>query len=336
MSGFEFRPAARENVHLLIGLAGASGAGKTKSALELAVGLVGGNESRIAMVDTEARRGLHYARRPGATDAEEPGKYGFHHADMLPPFRPDRIIEAVEAAENAEMGVLIIDSMSHEYDGEDGISDWAADIEAGGTKSPGNWKIPKLAHKKMMNRLLTARCHIVFCLRAEEKIKIFKRDDLLPDGSIAEKTVIWPMGWMPICEKRFMFEMTTSFTLRPDNPGKPQFDLPHKLQDQHRPFFPPDEFITREAGRRLAEWASGAKPAGQADLSPVDLYAREVGKRIKAATTAEVLTEWWKSTAAEREHLSIPTDRLSAMAAAVTKRVTELKANPGQQEESTQ
>ena len=330
---FEFRPAAREGVHVMIGLAAASGGGKTKTALELATGLAYGDETKIAMIDTEARRGLHYARRPGATQAEGPDQYGFNHADMLPPFRPVNIIEAVRAAEQADMKVLIIDSMSHEYDGEGGIMDWAADIEAGGTKSPGNWKVPKLAHKKMMNAFLESRCHLIFCLRAEEKIKIFKSGDELPDGTRATKTVIQPMGWTPIAEKRFMFEMTMSFTLDPTDPGKPQFNLPHKLQDQHRAFFPEGEYISREAGRRLADWAAGAPPPA---ADPIVVYGREVRKRIKDATTAEPLLTWWKSTMSDRTAIEIPPDKLSAMQQAVTERVEYLRANSGSQQENAE
>jgi len=66
-------------------------------------------------------------------------------------------------------------------------------------------------------------------LRADEKIEILRENG---------KTVVRPLGWMPICEKRFMFEMTASFTLTPDRPGIPHFDLPHKLQQQHRAILP--------------------------------------------------------------------------------------------------
>lgn len=56
-ASFSFRPAARENVSLLLAFAGASGSGKTYTALTVAKGLAGGKP--IAFVDTEARRGLH-------------------------------------------------------------------------------------------------------------------------------------------------------------------------------------------------------------------------------------------------------------------------------------
>lgn len=274
MSTFTFRPAARENVGLLIALAGASGSGKTFSALRLAQGLAGGG--KIAFIDTEARRGLHYADR-----------FDFMHADMRPPFRPERFAEGIRAAEEAGASVVILDSFSHEYDGEGGILDWAAELEAGTpkpgidrprdpfdrsgdgwkdwltkpVKPPGNWKEPKLGHKRLMNALLQVRAHIIFCLRADEKIAIEKQRD----ERGRERTVVTPLGWMPICEKRFMFEMTASFTLIPSAPGIPQFDLPHKLQDQHRTMFPSGQSIGEQAGAALAAWARGAAGAPPAE-----------------------------------------------------------------------
>lgn len=325
---FEFKPAARENVKLLIGLAGASGAGKTKTALELATGL--SPSGKIGFLDTEARRGLHYA-----------SEYKFNHADMRPPFGPDRFIDGIQAAEAAGMEVCIIDSASHEYDGEGGIMDWADQLAEGTPKpgienprkpndgdgwkdwavkpvvSPGNWKEPKLAHKKMMNQLLQARCHIIFCLRADEKIRILKPGDELPNGERARKTEIVPLGWTPICEKRFMYEMTLSLTLRPDMPGRPQFDLPHKMQDQHRHMFPAGEFITRRAGAELAAWASGAELAGP---SAIDLYAKEVAANLKSMDSV-ALAAWWTETEARRTELEIPADRLAKMKGAVDAKI---------------
>lgn len=327
---FEFKPAVRENVKLLIGLAGASGAGKTKSALELATGL--SPSGKIGFLDTEARRGLHYA-----------SEYRFFHSDMRPPFGPERFTDGIKSAEDAGMEVCIIDSASHEYDGEGGIMELADQLAEGTPKpgienprkpsepdgwrdwlvkpvtSPGNWKEPKLAHKKMMNSLLQARCHIIFCLRADEKIRIMKPGDEMPDGSKARKTEIIPMGWVPICEKRFMFEMTLSLTLRPDDPGKPQFDLPHKMQDQHRHMFPRGEFITREAGRLMAEWAAGAEPQ-KAGPSAVDLYGIELKARIEAGDKI-ALAKWWSETEPRRNELQIPAARFAKMEAAANQAV---------------
>lgn len=210
------------------------------SALRLAKGMA--PSGKIAFLDTEARRGLHYAEQ-----------FQFMHADMRPPFRPAAFIEGIRAAEASGAEVVIIDSFSHEYDGEGGIMDWADELERGGTKSPGNWKVPKGAHKKLMNALLQCRASIIFCLRADEKIRIGKNEQ--------GRTVVEPLGWMPICEKRFMFEMAASFTLTPDRPGIPNFTLPHKLQSQHRSMFSDRSPIGEDSGRALAEWARGGNPS---------------------------------------------------------------------------
>lgn len=289
---FTFRPAARENVGLLIALAGASGSGKTYSALRLAQGLAGAG--KIAFIDTEARRGLHYADR-----------FDFLHADMRPPFRPERFVEGIRAAEEAGATVVILDSASHEYDGEGGILDWAAELEEGTpkpgienprdpsrdrdgwkdwlvkpVKSPGNWKEPKLAHKRMVNALLQMRAHLIFCLRADEKIKI----ERVKDENNRERTVVTPLGWMPICEKRFMFEMTASFTLIPSAPGIPQFDLPHKLQDQHRQMFPQGKPIGEDAGVALAAWARGG---GDRPRQPEQQQRQAQSKQTKQGSAGD-------------------------------------------------
>jgi hypothetical protein len=241
----EFKPAVRENVSLLIALAGASGSGKTYSALRLAIGMA--PSGKIAMIDTEARRGLHYA------DA-----FRFMHFDMRPPFKPPLFVEAVQAAEGQGAEVVIIDSMSQEYDGPGGLIEWADELERLGTKSPGNWKAPKMAHRHMMGAFLQSRASLIFCLRADEKIKIEK---IFDERKGRDVTAVVPLGWTPICEKRMMYEMTASFTLTPDKPGKPNFALPHKLQEQHRPMFPEGQPIDEAAGRALAEWARGGAVA---------------------------------------------------------------------------
>ncbi|WP_298967682.1 AAA family ATPase [uncultured Methylobacterium sp.] len=308
---FTFAPAVREQVSLLIALAGASGSGKTKSALRLAEGI--SPSGKIAFIDTEARRGLHYA-----------DQHRFLHADMRPPFHPDRFVEGIRAAEEAGAEVVILDSFSHEYDGEGGIVDWADRLAEGTPKpgiteprtkkqsndwwkdwlekpveSPGNWKEPKKSHKKMMGALLQCRATLIFCLRADEKIEIIRGED--------GRTQVRPLGWTPICEKRFMYEMTASFTLSPASPGKPQFDLPHKLQEQHRGFFPKGRFIDEECGRALAAWARGDKPAAQPSapipdkptLRPdqgstaTEERALFVRAREKARAGSEALRDWW-------------------------------------------
>ena len=281
---FDFKPAVRENVSLLIALAGASGSGKTYSALRLAKGMA--PSGKIAMIDTEARRGLHYA-----------GQFDFMHLDMRPPFKPERFTEAVHAAEQAGAEVVIIDSFSHEYDGVGGIVEWAAELEEGGTKSPANWKLPKVAHRKMVSAFLQCRVSLIFCLRADEKIEIVRE---------AGKTQVRPLGWLPICEKRFMYEMTASFTLTPDRPGRPSFALPHKLQEQHRAMFHEGKPIDESAGQSLAAWARGGEPVTP-DRPTLEQQGHACAKQGMA-----VLSEFWGNLTPAEKHSVGGAARLNA------------------------
>jgi len=239
---FKFAPAVRVNTPMIIGISGASGAGKTYTALELAMGLAGGG--KVLVIDTEGRRALHYA---------DLGRFGFDHCDFEAPYTPLRFLAVLQQAERAGYAVIVVDSFSDEYVGEGGLVDMANAEEKRVHNTAASWARPKAEHKLVTRWLRQSRCHIIFCLRAEEKVRLEKA---MRDGR--EQTVVVPIGWQPICEKNTPYEMGSSFLLTPDAPGVPK---PIKLQEQHRAFFPLDRPITRTTGEQLAAWcAGGAKP----------------------------------------------------------------------------
>jgi hypothetical protein len=283
---FAFRPAVRENVGLLIGLAGSSGSGKTYTALRLATGIAQGKP--FAVIDTEAGRAKHYA------DA-----FNFDHGDLHAPFRPEAYAEAIAAADKAGYPVIVVDSMSHEWAGDGGILDWQEEEfqRLGGRDSAKmmSWIKPKMSHKHMVAKLLQVRAHLILCFRAEEKIDII--DD--PDKPGKKKVVpkIGPggfKGWLPICEKNLPYELTASFLLTADAPGVPK---PIKLQEQHRALFPLDKPITEESGRAIAAWAAGGgAPPGPRELTPVEVLG---GLRAAAALGSERLQAAWNKAGKE-------------------------------------
>jgi hypothetical protein len=255
MSNFTFRPSARENVHVIGGFIGGTGSGKTYSALRLATGLAGGK--KFAVIDTEARRALHYA-----------GTFSFDHGDLQPPFTPDAYLSAILAAEAAGYPVAVVDSMSHEHAGSGGILDWH---EAELTRMAGDdygkrervkfaaWIKPKMAHKKMLTRLLQLRMHLILCFRAEPKMKAVK---IIKDGR--EKTEYVDAGWLPICAKGLEFELTFSFLLRHEHPGlwrpdgqKDGYGEALKLPEDLRPLLPEGKPIDEACGQALAAWSAG-------------------------------------------------------------------------------
>lgn len=246
---FEFRPAVRENVPLLIGLAGGTGSGKTMSALRLAAGLAG--DGKIAFIDTESGRAKHYA-----------DQFKFDHGELKPPFRPGHYEEAILAADKAGYPVVVVDSMSHVWAGDGGVLDWQEeelsrmagdDWKKRESCKMAAWIKPKMAHKHMVQKLLQLRCHLILCFRAEEKI------DMIRDGDgkmkiVPKQSLTGAQGWIPICEKSLPFELTASFLLTADAPGIPK---PIKLQEQHKNFFPVNRTIDEESGKLLAQWSQG-------------------------------------------------------------------------------
>lgn len=271
--GFTLKPATREKINLLFAIAGPSGSGKTYSALLLASGIAGKN-GKIAVIDTEAGRALQYAPKNGGQANMAEGTFNFLHLDFTPPFTPERYVEAIQTCEQAGATVIVIDSMSHEYNGEGGLVEMADEIalkkstdKNGKTDfaklariSALSWAEPKKRHKRMMAKLIQVRSHIIFCLRAEDKIKINRKEK-----GAAE---IVPAGFQPICEKGFMFEMTASMTMNPENPGCPDYELDHKLNNDMRKIFPMGKKLTLEQGALLKQWAESASAGQHRDATP--------------------------------------------------------------------
>jgi len=249
---FQFKPAVRRDVNLLIGLAGGTGSGKTFTALRLATGLAGGQ--KFALIDTEAGRANHYA-----------DQFAFDHGDLRAPFTPDAYTEAILSADAAGYPVIVVDSMSHEWAGDGGILDWQEaelDRMAGDNWQKREackmaaWIKPKLSHKHMMQKLLQVRAHLILCFRAEPKVDIAK-DDRGKTIIIPKQSLTGLDGWIPVTEKNLPFELTVSFLFTADHPGVPK---PIKLQEQHKPLFPLNQPITEESGRLIAAWAKGGVP----------------------------------------------------------------------------
>ena len=318
-----FRTAVRENVNLLIGLAGGTGSGKTRSAMRLASGISGGKP--FAVIDTEAGRAKHYA-----------DDFQFDHCELRAPFRPQAYAEAILEADRLGYPAIVVDSMSHVWAGDGGVLDWQEeelDRMAGddwkkreGCKMAA-WIKPKMAHKDMVQRLLQVRSHLILCFRAEEKIEM-KRE--------GGKTIIVPKqsltgldGWIPVCEKNLPFELTASFLLRASEPGFPH---PIKLQEQHKALFPLGHPIDEEAGRRIAEWARGGKSKGgnRPDDAPSSLVADWCAYISEAGSVEDTKDALKKAREACKEVGDLPA--YDAIKSYATKHAEKLKAHASTQD----
>jgi hypothetical protein len=258
MSVLNIRKALREGARVVIGIAGVSGSGKTKTAIELAYGMTGGDGSKVGFLDTENRRGSLYA--------DEYADSPFLVGDLIAPFSPERYSDAILEFQSAGVEVLVIDSASHEWEGQGGCEDIANSIGAMG------WNVAKKKHKAFVNTLLQCNMHIIVCLRAREKT------------DFTDKKNPRSLGIQPICEKNFMFELTASMMM--DDQGRRQKSL--KCPGDLKPYLAREQgYITREDGAAIRAWVDGAK-----QLDPEVERARNTVNAATLKGTVELRKAW--------------------------------------------
>ena len=254
---FIYQPARRKAVGVMTMLAGASGTGKTLSALRFARGLAG-PDGIIAFCDTENDRALYYADR-----------FTFSHLSMSEPFRPEKFEAAAVAAQQQKAVVFIVDSFSHEHVGPGGLLDYHEaemtrmverqreqaekynrafnEFDVRDRMKAAAWIAPKGAHKHMLQRLWQLNTHIILCCQAEKKIALVKNDK--------GKTDWVDQGFQPVCGSDIPYAMTLSFMLNVDRPGVPVVIKP--LLDDLKPLVPLDKPIDEQLGAAIAAWARG-------------------------------------------------------------------------------
>lgn len=163
---FEVKKAVPVNTYVRIALVGAAGSGKTFSALRLATGIGG----KIVLIDTENRRAAKYSSR-----------FNFEQIDFQPPFNPNSYGDAIDAAIKAGATTIIIDSMSHEHEGEGGVLEMAEaflqkragdDYKKRDNLKFASWIEPKRERTQLIvNKIQRLPVNIILCFRAKEVTK---------------------------------------------------------------------------------------------------------------------------------------------------------------------
>lgn len=154
MSGF--KRAVKAQSFLRLALAGPAGSGKTYTALTLATALADGKP--VAVIDTEHGSATKYA-----------DLFGFDALELAAPFSPDRYIEAIHDAESAGYAVLVIDSLTHAWDGAGGLIEIVGGIAK--RKYGGNtfaaWAEGTPIQTRFIEAILASRLHIIATMRTK-------------------------------------------------------------------------------------------------------------------------------------------------------------------------
>lgn len=263
---FHAEPAVREQTALLVGISAPSGGGKTFSALRLARGIVSVTGGEIYFVDTDNRRSLQYADEFKKAD----GSPGFRFVNFDPPHSSERYAEAIAfCVGQADCGVVVVDSMSHEHEGSGGMiefheAEWKRLGGSEGVKALA-WSKPKAARRRLLHKIQRLGKPAIFCFRAKEGIKPVKDDK--------GKVQFVQQGFTPIAGDEFVFEMTLNALLMPAAKGVPTWlglepgerkmtKLPLQFEFLESRTKPLDE----ELGSAFARWSVGgvAAPKRQA------------------------------------------------------------------------
>lgn len=229
------RKATRQKAKIRLGLSAVSGGGKTYSALLIAKGLSGGDLSKVAIVDTENGSADLYTNL---------GEY-----NVLPleaPYTPERYIAAIKECETAGMNVIIIDSITHEWDGKGGCLEIQAQL--GGKYQ--DWAKVTPRHQNFLDAILQSPCHIITTVRRKQDYEMTK------DAN--GRMTVQKAGLKEITREGFEYELTANLEL----------DTKHNAtasKDRTGLFMGNPEFVPSEAtGKMLLDWCElGVAPPNE-------------------------------------------------------------------------
>lgn len=238
----QLQQASRKNAKIKMAIQGPSGSGKTYSALSLAYGLCG-DWTKIAVIDTENHSSELYAHL---------GNYQVLHVEA--PFSPERYIEAIQVCEKANIEVIIIDSISHEWEGIGGILATHSTMTG---NSYTNWSKLTPRHNAFVQHMLQSPLHIIGTIRAKQEYILSEKNG---------KQVPEKVGMKGVTREGMDYEFTLVFNLDMRNQAT-------ATKDRTSVFAGKPEFrITAETGRRVLAWCNEGEKTDQGGEG--DLYQR--------------------------------------------------------------
>jgi hypothetical protein len=204
----QVKKAKREKLKMSIALMGASGAGKTLSGLFIAKGVIKAKYpdldetsdefwSKIGVIDAEHKRALLYANTTRAN--EYIGE--FFHIDFEAPFSTERYEQAIDAMINAKVEIVVIDSLSHAWEGEGGILE--VQQKLGGRYQ--DWNAVKPLVKAFYRTLTEKNIHVISTIRTKQ--------EYATETTETGKMKVTKLGTKPVQKDDIEFEMQVSFML---------------------------------------------------------------------------------------------------------------------------
>lgn len=259
------RKATRQKAKIRLGLSAVSGGGKTYSALLIAFGICN-DWNKVVVIDTENNSADLYAHL---------GEYSV--LPLSAPYTPENYIKAIKECESAGMEVIIIDSITHEWDGKGGCLQIQEQL--GGKYQ--DWAKVTPRHQAFIDSILQSTCHVITTVRRKQDYEMSKDSN--------GKVKVEKAGLKEVTREGFEYELTANL----------EMDVRHNAtasKDRTGLFMGKPAFIPSiETGQMVAEWCeSGADKVDSIVSGPSDI-------------NDEVLTAW----AEELNKAKTPADLVS-------------------------
>lgn len=257
--GFEIHTAERKRAFVKIAVTGPSGSGKTYSSLLIAKGLAG-DLSRVVVIDTENGSAELYSHM-GA----------FQVVPFDPPYSPERYIEAIQVAMEVNPSVIIIDSITPEWDGKGGCLEIADNINA--KNSFAKWGDVTPRHRAFIDAMMQAKAHLIATMRSKYEYTLVDKNG---------KSVPQKLGMGPVQRQGMEYEYSIQFDI----------DINHKstISKDRTSIFAKfiDPFqIDAQIGGMIAEWNDSGKPEAVVHEKPQRIIDREAELKVLMADSVK-------------------------------------------------
>jgi hypothetical protein len=219
----KLQTAQRKRAKIKMGLQGPSGSGKTYSSLLVAYGLCN-DWSKIAVVDTEHQSADLYAHL---------GEYNV--LSLTPPYTPERYITAIETCEQAGMEVVIIDSITHEWEN---LLEYHSSMQG---NSFTNWGKVTPRHNAFVQKILQSPLHIICTMRTKQDYILNEKNGKL----VPEK-----VGLKSVQRDGLEYELTLVFDLDMKNNAVASKDRTGLF------FGKPESKLSISTGREILHWCN--------------------------------------------------------------------------------
>jgi hypothetical protein len=274
----ELKPATRKQVKLRLGLSAVSGGGKTYSALLMAYGITN-DWSKIAVIDTENGSASLYSHL---------GE--FLTIDLQAPYSPERYIEAIRVCEAAGMELIIIDSITHEWDGKGGCLEI---MEKLGGKYQ-DWAKVTPRHQAFIDAILHSRCHVITTVRRKQDYEMTK------DSS--GKMKVEKAGLKEVTRDGFEYELTINLNIGLNHMASASKDRTNLFMDK------PEFVITEETGKLIHDWCATGVPELPKFFKTEDELIEDACLTLNLSTTKEELASNWKLIGREMQEKQVCMD----------------------------